>query len=143
MEIINSKTSICSMIEPNILFVVMKGDAIVDISEVKENYEAAMKVTNGKRYASLVDARAFATITSEARDYSTLPEMYTNVVAQAVVVTSLANRLLANFLMQFYKKNKTVEMKIFNDCGTALIWLKEKLAEDKSLKRQVIKNLID
>src|ERR1700748_3037493 len=139
MKSIEAKTAIYSMLEPDILFVEMKEDAVVDVAEVKENYEAAMKMTNGNRYASLVDARAFATITIEAREYSARPEIYTNVIAQAIVITSLANRLLANFLIQFYKKNKSVEMKMFNDCDTALTWLKGKIAEEKSTKKQVAK----
>jgi hypothetical protein len=141
MEVINTKTSVYSMLKPSILLVVMKEDAIVDVPEVQENYETALRMTKGKRYASLVDARAFATITTEARDYSLQPEMYEHVVGQAILITSLANRLLANFLIRFYKKNKSVEMRIFNDYHMALHWLKEKLTEEQANKKQALKSM--
>jgi len=137
MGAIEGKTATFSMLEQDILFVVMKEDAVVDIPEAKENQEIATHLTNGNRYASLVDARAFATITSEAKEYSARPEAYVNVVAQAIIVSSLANRLIATFLIRFHKKNKNVEMKLFNDYDVALDWLKEKLAEDKNSKKKL------
>jgi len=81
---------------------------------------------------SFVDARNYATITDEARNFSTQPFVYASVIAQAIVVSSLASRLIANFLITFHKKNKDVEMQLFNDYNKALNWLKQKLVEDKA-----------
>jgi hypothetical protein len=127
MQEINARTAIFSMLEKNIMLVVMKEDAVVDMVDAKENYDVCMELTAGNRYAVLVDGRAYATITSEAREFSSNPENYTRVIAQAIVVTSLASRIIANFLIQFSKQNKTVEMKLFNDYSLALNWLKEKI----------------
>ena len=131
MQEISARTAVFSMIEKNIMLVVMKEDAVVDMPDAKENYDVCMKLTAGERYAVLVDGRAYATITSEAREFSSSPENYTRVIAQAIVVESLASRLIANFLIQFSKRNKTVEMKLFNDYNLALNWLKEKIAEEE------------
>jgi hypothetical protein len=128
----NTKTATFSMLEKDILLVVMKEDAVVAFNEAKENYEMAVRLTSGGKYVVLVDGRAHATITDEGREFSTRPETYKNVIAQAIVIESLANRLLANFLIQLHKRNKNAEMKLFNDYDAALTWLKEKLEENKN-----------
>lgn len=131
MEVVDTKTAKFSMLEKDILYVVMKDDAIVDIPECIENYEATMQLTKGNRYAVLVDARHYVVLTNEARAYSSQPSQQTYTIAQAVVIASLANRLLANFLIQFHKRNKNAEMKLFNDFDLASNWLKEKIKEEQ------------
>ncbi len=131
MEIIEAKVATFRMLEKRILLVVMKEDAIVDVSEVEENCKVSMQLTKGGRYGVLTDARFYASITNEARVASSTPAVNSNVIAQAVIITSLANRLLANFLIQFHKRNKNAEMKLFNDYDAALKWLKEKIREDE------------
>jgi hypothetical protein len=132
MEIIDGKTATFSMLDKNILLVTMKENAEVELADAKENYEIAMRLAKGNRYVSFVDARNYATITDEARNFSTQPFVYASVIAQAIVVSSLASRLIANFLITFHKKNKDVEMQLFNDYNKALNWLKQKLVEDKA-----------
>ena len=132
MQKLQTKTATFSMLEKDVLLVVMKEDAVVAFDEAKENYEAAMQFTRGGKYVVLVDGRADATVTEEGREFSTRPETYKNVIAQAIVIESLANRLLANFLIMLHKRNKNAEMRLFNDYDAALAWLKEKLEEDRS-----------
>jgi hypothetical protein len=139
MELIESKTATLSLVDGNMLFVTLKENAEIDLESTKENYEITMRLTQGRRYISLVDARTYVTITDEAKKYATQPIMYTNVIAQAVVITSLATRLLANFLIRFTQNNKDVEMKLFNDYDVALNWLKEKLVEDEILSSRMEK----
>jgi hypothetical protein len=113
----------------------MKEGAVVDILESDENYVAAMQLTKGNRYGALIDARHYVTLTNEAREHSSNPRFQTHVIAQAVIITSLATRLLANFLIQFHKKNRNAEMKLFNGYDAALNWLKEKMAEEQNLDK--------
>lgn len=132
MQKIETKTATFNMLEKDLLHVVMKEGAEVAFDEAKENYEAAMQLTSGSKYVVLVDGRANATVTEEGREFSTHPETYKNVIAQAIVIQSLASRLLANFLIQLHKRNKNAEMKLFNDYNLALAWVKEKLEEERS-----------
>jgi hypothetical protein len=120
------------MLEKDVLLVVMKEDAVVAFDEAKENYEAAMQLTSGGKYVALVDGRANATVTEEGREFSTRPDTYKNVIAQAIVIESLASRLLANFVIQLHRRNKNAEMKLFNDYNAALAWIKEKLEEERN-----------
>jgi hypothetical protein len=139
MEIIETKTATFSMLEESIVLVVIKEDTEVDVPDAIENYHATLKLTGGKRFTVLVDARLPASITKEARDYSSDPAKYTHTIAQAVVVTSLANRILANFIMLFLKRNKTVDMKVFSGYDLALNWLRRKIKEDEQNKRKTNK----
>ena len=139
MEIVDCKTATLSLLDESMLLVTMKENAEVDLAEANANYEAAMRLTKGNKYAVLVDARKYTTITDEAKKHAQQATMYTHVIAQAVVITSLATRLLANFLMPFTKQNKVVEMRLFNDYDLALSWLKEKLAEEEMLMLSSLK----
>ena len=131
MEVIETRTGTFSMLEKDILLVVMKEDVVVDIPESDENYEAAMQLTKGSRYGALIDARHYVSLTNEAREHSANPKYQTHTIAQAVIISSLASRLLANFLIQFHKRNKNAEMRLFNEYDAALKWLKDKIADEQ------------
>jgi hypothetical protein len=108
----------------NMLCTEMFDNVEVDINDVKENYDAAMKLTGGKKYLSLVMAAPFSTITKEAREITNKEFMYKNTVAQAIVVHSIANRLMGNFLVKFYKP--FCPLKLFKNKEDAVMWLNEK-----------------
>jgi hypothetical protein len=137
MEVIEAKTATLSFINNNTLLVVMKENEEVDLYAAKENYEIAMRLSKGNRYVTLVDARTYVTITDEAKKYAQQPHMYTYVIAQAVVINSLATRLLANFIIRFTQKHKDVDMRIFNDYEVAQKWLKEKLEQEQAIGKAV------
>ncbi|MFI5142233.1 MAG: hypothetical protein ACHQII_07750, partial [Bacteroidia bacterium] len=130
-EIFEGRTGTLRMLDENTLLTTMKPNTVVDLPDALENYEASLLLTKGNRYVSLVDARVEVSITESAKNYSAEPHLYTNLVAQAIVVNSLATRLMANFLIQFHIKNTPIEMKLFNDYDKALAWLQEKLVGDK------------
>ena len=91
-----------------------------------------MELMGEERYVSLVDARKYKSITDEAKKYAEQPHMYTQVIAQAVIVASVITKLMANFIFNFTNQNKKVEMKVFTDYDEALTWLKEKLFEEQA-----------
>ncbi|HTA62609.1 MAG TPA: hypothetical protein VK835_09145 [Bacteroidia bacterium] len=137
METVEAKTATISFINNNTLLVVMRDEVEVDMEAAIENYEIAMRLSKGNRYISLVDARSYVTITDEAKKYATQPDMHINVIAQAVVITSLATRLLANFIIKFTQNNKDVDMRLFNDYEAAQKWLNEKLVYEQSIGKAV------
>jgi hypothetical protein len=59
----------------------MKENAVVDIPESDENYEAAMQLTKGNRYGVLIDATHYVNLTNEAREHSSNPRFQTHVIA--------------------------------------------------------------
>ena len=108
----------------NILLNEMFDNIEIDLKDVNENYDAALKLTAGKKFLSLVIVSPFTTITKEARELANKEIMYKNTVAQAIIVQSLANRLLANFIVKFYKPFCPV--KLFKNKEDAIVWLNEK-----------------
>ena len=134
MQVIETKTATYSMLEKDILLVGMKEDAVIDVPEVEENYYAGIKLTGGKRFGALIDGRKYVTVTPEAKKYSSQPAMTKDTIAHAIVITSLASRLIANFLTKVFNQNKNVVMKLFTDYDAALNWLREKVKEEESSK---------
>jgi len=114
-----------TMTDEGILIVKMNENAQIDVSQVKEQCEAALKLTKGEKYAVLVDARASLTATPEARSFGALPELYPNIIAQAILVTSLANKLMGNFYIKFNKP--PVPAQLFKTEKGAMDWLREQI----------------
>ena len=108
----------------NILLNEMFDNIEVDLKDVTENYEAAEKLTVGKKFLSLVIVSPFTSISKEAREAANKEYMYKNTVAQAIIVQSLANRLMANFFVKFYKPYCPV--KLFKNKEDGITWLNEK-----------------
>jgi len=78
---------------------------------------------NGKdKLKILVEPGKFSTITKEAREFSTKPETNKMTMASAVVASSLAQRLLINFIVNLTQK-QSMKMKIFENKQKALEWL--------------------
>lgn len=62
-----------------------------------------------------------ASVSKEVRDYSNRPEAKSMIKAEAIVVNSLAHKIMANFITKFYKT--PMPIKVFNDQDSALDWL--------------------
>jgi hypothetical protein len=93
----------------------------IDLDDVFENYEASLKLTGDRPFLSLVISAPYTTVTKEAREAMNDPRYYKNTVAQAIVVKSLANRLMGNFLIRLYKQY--CPHRLFNSREEAVKWL--------------------
>ncbi|MBL7917107.1 MAG: STAS/SEC14 domain-containing protein [Bacteroidia bacterium] len=86
-------------------------------------YEYLKSKFDGKnKLKILVEPGKFSTITKEAREFSTKPETNKMTMASAVVVSSLAQRLLISFIINLTQK-QNMKMKIFETKQKALEWL--------------------
>ena len=131
MNSIPTRTTITSF-SGNILLTELADNVEINVKDVMENFEAASKLTNDKKYLSLVIATPFTSITKEAREMANKEFMYKNTVAQAIVVKSLSNRLMGNFLVKFYKP--FCPLKLFKNKKDAIVWLNERWDEDSKEK---------
>lgn len=105
----------------------------IDAKDSQENYEAIVELSEGKPYAVLVDARVTVTITREALAHSTRREHSEKLIANAIVINSLANRLICNFKIRMQKNNGAT--KLFNEYDKALEWLHEVLRKEHKGQR--------
>lgn len=80
------------------------------------------KFDGKKKLKILVEPGKFSTITKEAREFSAKPETNKMTMASAVVVSSLAQRLLISFIINLTQK-QNMKMKIFETKQKAIEWL--------------------
>lgn len=74
------------------------------------------------KHLVLVEPFENTTISKEAREFSAVPEHNKMTKAIAVVVNSLAQRLIANFIIK-YIRQQPVQMKMFDNREKAIQWL--------------------
>lgn len=101
-------------------------DVVIEIEDVNENYHIVMDIINAdpakeKKYVSLVITAQHNSITKEAREDANKAEKYKYCLAQAIVIKSLATRLLGNFFIRFARP--TCPQKLFQNREDALEWL--------------------
>lgn len=98
-------------------------DIEMDVPHVIENQQAAMALTDGKKFISLVLLTPDISITFEAQKQSLTKENYKNTIAQAIVIHSLAQRILGNFMIKFIKF--PCPCVLFSTKEKAVAWLEE------------------
>ena len=95
----------------------------VTLQDSEEQYEILRSRYDGKtQYRILVEPGRFTTITKEAREFSTVPERNAMTLANAVIVRSLAHRIIINFLINFMQK-QNMRMRMFDSKDKAVEWL--------------------
>jgi hypothetical protein len=94
----------------------------MDLKESVEIVETIAEFTGGKKAPVLNIAGKSTSATSAAREYSASPAGLKYTIADAYVVTNLAQKLLGSFYISFNKP--AVPTRIFDDVDTAVKWLK-------------------
>lgn len=115
-------------IEPVIYFRVTKG-GVLDGKMIKDVIDAGLKLCNNQPHVLLTDARISADLTTDARRTGASKENTKNLVASAIVVKWLAQRLSANVFIAVNKPHYPTM--VFNDEKKAMKWLMEKWKERK------------
>ncbi|PCJ87568.1 MAG: hypothetical protein COA57_04595 [Flavobacteriales bacterium] len=119
------ETATMHMGDDGILYVKYHEDAEIELEDAKKHIATAIQLSNGKPVPVLINAKGVnSNMSPEARKYFSESEdtrKYRKVLA--VVVDSLANRLVANFFISFNKPSEPT--KVFNDKGKAIEWLNQ------------------
>lgn len=106
-----------------IMYVLFKDNCMLDIDLQLRMLDEYNKITNHKPTPFIFFAGDNVTVTKEARDNATLLEDRSPLCATAVVITSLAYKLIAEFYMKFNKPKNPY--KIFKNEKDAVDWLKQ------------------
>lgn len=105
------------------IVVIEFGDTVdLDVKEAKELLRATEEITGGAKALILNIAGKQTTATSAARDFAASAEAVEFTIAEAYVVNTLPQKIIANFYINFHKP--LVPTKIFNNTEAAIIWLK-------------------
>lgn len=104
----------------------MKAEEI-DVNDVKEMHAVCLAMTKGNKYANIFSAEDFFSITGEARAEGSKPVYSEYLIAQALVVKNMAQRLLGNFVMRVNKPVRPTKM--FANKEDARVWVLAKIRE--------------
>jgi hypothetical protein len=99
--------------------------AEIDVREVEAMHQISLEFTQGEKYSTLFITGPMLNVSKEANEYGARPEQHINLVAQAVVIGSVAHRIMGNLLIRFYK-NPT-EIRLFTNENAAMEWLNKKM----------------
>ena len=114
-----------SLIGEHLLVIRLKDNMEVELADSREMQKISLELTEGRKFVSLVDARVKIVVSKEAREWGSTPEAQKNMLAQAILVNTLANKLVGNFIIQFHKPPARTRM--FSDEESSLSWLNEQL----------------
>jgi len=112
-----------------IVFLRYKHEVKVDVEDMYNMFKASYALSKNESYLLLVDAKVLVDVTPEARKVGSNKKNTLNIIANAIVVKWLAQRLLSNVFIEINKPHLPV--RIFNDEKKAIKWLLEKHKESR------------
>jgi len=123
IESITDRASTIELWDNNITYIKLKDDVQIELEDAKKQYLFLKSKYNGiHKHLILVEPSIESSISKEAREFSSKPESNEMTQATAVIVKSLAHRILINFIIKITHQ-QTMKMKLFDDKQKAIEWL--------------------
>jgi len=91
--------------------------------EMVQMQEAKVRITNNTKYVNLIIMQKYSSADHEARDYVGTEEAMALRIADAFVITSLPQRIVGNFYLNFNKPK--VPTRFFTSEEEAEKWLRQ------------------
>jgi len=109
--------------ENGIIFIKLDDNEEVKLQDSKAQYEFLKSKFDGvNRLKVLVEPGRYTEISKEAREFSAQPESNLMTLGSAVIVKSLAHRIMINFIINFSLQG-SMKMKMFDSKDKAIDWL--------------------
>lgn len=106
-----------------IVHVEVAGNVVVDVKHIKAQHDfLKARYDHKNKFSILVESDYDSTLTKEAREYSSLPETNAMTLATAVVVKSLAERIIINFIINITSR-QAMKIRLFDSKDKAVAWL--------------------
>ena len=118
-EIVKTNRYSVTIIETDIVHIRFTEAICIEVEDVKATFDIYQELSAVQERKILVEFPDHTTITSEAREYGQAAEIKAD--AEAFVITTLAQRILARFFKSFHKK--AFPLKIFMNKEEAMNWL--------------------
>lgn len=123
IESITDRASTIEFWDNDIIFIKLKDDIQIELEDSKKQYLFLKSKFDGiNKHLILVESGLDTSISKEAREFSSKPESNEMTKATAVIVKSLAHRILINFIIKLTHQ-QTMKMKMFDDKQKAIDWL--------------------
>jgi hypothetical protein len=106
-----------------IISIKLKDNIQVELEDsMKQHAFLKSKFDGINKHIILVESGLYTTISTEAREFATKPESNEMTLATAVIVKSLAHRIIINFIINITNQQK-MKMRMFEDRQKAINWL--------------------
>lgn len=106
-----------------IVFIRIDDNSEVSLQDSKDQQSFLKAKHDGQnKHLVLVEPGRYTSISKEAREFSTLPESNNMIVASAVIVKSIAHRIIINFIINFIRQ-QNMKMRMFDNKEKAIEWL--------------------
>lgn len=106
-----------------IVHIQVAGDTMVELQDIERQYEFLKNRFNSTdKFIILVESGENSSLTKEAREFSSLPETNAFTHGTAVIVKTLAERLIINFMINVLHQ-QTMKLRMFDDKKKAINWL--------------------
>ena len=112
-----------NLINENTVHVVFQDLAEIDLEEAKELKESILAHTTGQKYILILDsAKQRIDISHAARDLLVQDdELNKDIICQAYIAKSMANKLIFHFFINFHKPE--VPVQVFDSLNEAKAWI--------------------
>jgi hypothetical protein len=124
--IVDSRRDRISSIEiwdNGIVFIRIDDNSEVSLQDSKDQQAFLKAKYDGRnKHLVLVEPGRYSSISKEAREFSTLPESNNMIMASAVIVKSIAHRIIINFIINFIRQ-QNMKMRMFDKKEKAIEWL--------------------
>ena len=122
--IIEHRTGTISL-EDDIYFYCIRDGTEISLEDAQELVALGSELTKGRRVGALVDARVHFNDTNDSRKYFAEHTLTQQFAAVAIITSSLAQRLIVNFYINFNRPN--VPTRMFGNEAEAMKWLRKML----------------
>lgn len=120
---INTAKFEITLLEKGIVGNYIKAGIVVETADLEELKKLSSELAGHKPYVILVTSGELASFSKEARELSASKVFITNARAKAIIVDSIAKKIIGNF---YLKVNKPyLQTKLFSEREKALTWLRE------------------
>jgi len=126
MEVLsNQVVKKIQFIEEGILEIEFFENCTLDLDNIQHTYSLMKELTGDQKHKKLIITGKHTQITKDARIYGMeeAKRISKYVIAEAIVVHSLYQKMVINFYNQFIKNN--IHVKLFTSKEEAYNWLKE------------------
>ncbi|MBA2613995.1 MAG: hypothetical protein H0U95_18675 [Bacteroidetes bacterium] len=111
-----------TFLEEGIVENYIKPGIVVEAVDLEELKKISSELAGNKPYVIIVTSGELASFSKEARELSASKSFITNAVAKAIVVDSIAKKIIGNFYLRVNKPY--LPTKLFSDRAEALTWLR-------------------
>lgn len=106
-----------------IMNVIFKDNCYVDIRDIEQVMSWMKEVGKGRKFINLLEGAYNTDLAPEVREFGASDSENKYTIADAMVITSQAHRLVSSFYLKFNKPVKPT--KVFTDRNKAVEWLLE------------------